>query len=69
MCSTCDVSRFNSYKGSRSEIFFNTFREHGKTSLFLETKDKRNFKLVASSGDGEVSFTIYRCPTCGGKLY
>lgn len=69
MCSTCDVNRFNSYKSSRSEIFFNTLGTHGKTSLFLETKDKRNFKLVTSSGDGEVSFTIYRCPTCGRKLY
>lgn len=69
MCSTCDVNRFNSYKSSRSEIFFNTLGTNGKISLFLETKDKRNFKLVASSGNGEVSFTIYRCPTCGRKLY
>ncbi len=69
MCSTCNVNRFNSYKSSKSEIFFNNLGTHGKTSLFLETKDKRNFKLVTSSGDEEVSFTIYRCPTCGRKLY
>lgn len=69
MCSTCDVSKFNSYKNGQNEIFFNTLGSNKNTNLYLETKDKKNFRLVASSKLEDVAFTIYRCPTCGRKLY
>lgn len=63
MCSTCDYRR---YQKVDEKTLSNSL---GIGNLEIKcSPDGKNYKLFVKD-DEQSSFVIYRCPTCGRKLY
>lgn len=63
MCSTCDYRKYDVVDETtvRSSL--------GLGNLEIRCcPDGKNYK-IAVQGDEKSTFTIYRCPTCGRKLF
>ena len=63
MCSTCN---YNSYERTEKTV-------HGKTIQYLKADNAHMCLDISCDIDGKNfkigDFTIYRCPTCGKKLF
>lgn len=62
MCSTCDYKNFEEVNGNLEQSL-------GVGSLLIKCDlDGKNYKLAVKD-EPKSEFTLYRCPTCGHKLY
>ena len=63
MCSTCDYTK---YIEAEKDV-------RGKTAKYLKADNERMCLDIKCNIDGRNfnigAFTIYRCPTCGRKLF
>ena len=68
MCSLCNI---NNFEQTDDGHYRNEFGAGKNIKLYLETKDKKNFNILAENKDNDEStrYTIYRCPTCGRNLF
>ena len=61
MCSTCDYTKFEEYEVNNRGIV-NTRLKNAHVDLDINCDiEGKHFKIG--------NFTIYRCPTCGKKLF
>lgn len=65
MCSTCDIKN---YKGSEN-IPDTLVMPLGMSEEIMICYDNNNKKYFLSNGNIKSNFMIYRCPTCGRKLF
>ena len=65
MCSTCDIKN---YKGSEN-MPDTLAMPLGTSEEIMICYDNNNKKYFLSNGDTKSNFMIYRCPTCGRKLF
>ena len=65
MCSTCDIKN---YKKSEymSGILIMPLGTNGEIMMCYDENSKKYFLL---DGNVKSNFMIYRCPTCGRKLF
>ena len=62
MCSTCNYKSFEVVDGKLEQLL-------GNGSLLIRCDiDGKNYKLAVKNEQNS-EFTLYRCPTCGCKLY
>lgn len=62
MCSTCNYKNFEEVNGKLEQSL-------GMCSLLIRCDlDGKNYKLAVKD-ESKSEFTLYRCPTCGKKLY
>ena len=62
MCGTCDYKRFEFKNGKLEQGL-------GMGSLIIRCDaNGKNYRL-AVNGESKSEFVLYRCPTCGSKLY
>lgn len=62
MCSTCNYKDFEVVDGKLEQSL-------GNGSLLIRCDlDGRNYKLAVKN-EQKSEFALYRCPTCGCKLY
>lgn len=62
MCCTCDYKKFENKEGKLEQGL-------GMGSLVIRCDmNGQNYKL-AVNGEPKSEFVIYRCPTCGSKLF
>ena len=62
MCSTCDYKRFESKDGKFEQGL-------GMGSLVIRCDENgKNYRLAVND-ETKSEFVIYRCPTCGNKLF
>ena len=67
MCSTCNYKEFDGYRIDRTLSRFEN--RLGNTDIVLRCDENgKNWKL-GIEGKYMNEFTIYRCPTCGRKLF
>ena len=67
MCSTCNYKNYAKNESDPSNIFLEQSLGMGDLIIRCDLKGK-NYK-IAIKDDAKSAFTIYRCPTCGKKLY
>lgn len=61
MCSTCNYTKYVKYEiENRGKIKIVLKNEHDESNMSCDA-DGRNYKIG--------NFAIYRCPTCGRKLF
>lgn len=65
MCSTCDIK---SYKDSEN-MPDTLVMPLGASEEIMICYDENNKKYFLSNGNVKSNFMIYRCPTCGRKLF
>lgn len=65
MCSICNI---NEYKTSEDmpDTLIMSLGMSEEIKICHDTKSKKYF---LSTGNNKSNYTIYRCPTCGRKLY
>ena len=62
MCSTCNDKSFEVVDGKLEQLL-------GNGSLLIRCDiDGKNYKLAVKN-EQKSEFILYRCPTCGRKLY
>ena len=62
MCSTCNYKDFEEVNGKLEQLL-------GNGSLLIRCDiDGKNYKLAVKN-EQKSEFILYRCPTCGRKLY
>lgn len=62
MCSTCNYKGFEEVNGKLEQLL-------GNGSLLIRCDiDGKNYKLAVKN-EQKSEFILYRCPTCGRKLY
>ena len=62
MCSTCNYKDFEEVNGKLEQLL-------GNGSLLIRCDiDGKNYKLAVKN-EQKRECTLYRCPTCGCKLY
>lgn len=67
MCTTCNYENYDAVINERNESKLE--QQLGMGSLFIRCDlNGKNYKLVVK-GEPNSAFTLYRCPTCGKKLY
>ena len=65
MCSTCDIKNYK-----KSENMLDTLiMPLGTSEEIMICYDGNSKKFFLSNGDAKTNFMIYRCPTCGRKLF
>ena len=67
MCSTCNYKTYDRNETNPKDIYLEQSLGMGSLMIRCDTKGK-NYKLMIKD-DAKSGFTIYRCPTCGKKLY
>ena len=65
MCSTCDVKNYNMAENIPDALVMPL----GTSGEIMICYDKNSKKYFLSNGDSKSNFMIYRCPTCGRKLF
>lgn len=62
MCSTCNYKSYENINGKLEKNL-------GMGSLIIRCdQNGKNFKLAVNN-EPKSEFALYRCPTCGNKLY
>ena len=65
MCSTCGVKNYKMAENMPDTLVMPL----GISEEIMICYDKNSKKYFLSNGDSKSNFMIYRCPTCGKKLF
>ena len=65
MCSTCDIKNYKKSGDMQGTLIMSL----GTSEEIMMCYDENSKKYFISNGDAKTNFMIYRCPTCGRKLF
>ena len=67
MCSTCNYKAYTKNVTNPDDLYLE--QSLGMGGLIIRCDLKGRHYKIAIKDDAKSAFTIYRCPTCGKKLY